>query len=73
MDIKYFPEKNTIVLSGLIEEGDSEKAQKVFSEAKNGFEILLSSPGGALLEAIEIGKLVDKYQNLKRQMKRLFH
>ncbi len=61
MKVSYLPGKNQVVLSDSIEKGDREKIQKAFLKAKRGFSVKLNSPGGNLLEALDIGDLIKKF------------
>ena len=59
-DIEVFPsdDLNIIVITGRIEKGDEDKFADIAIKAEQGV-VFLSSPGGALIPALEIGKLIQ--------------
>ncbi len=60
MEVVYNQKKNQVLLIGPIYVGDKEKIKKVFSEASAGFSVKLNSPGGVLLEALNISALIEE-------------
>ena len=59
-DIQFYPDEklNIIVVKGQFEAGDEAKFAAIAVKAQKGL-VFLDSPGGALLPALEIGKLIQ--------------
>ena len=60
----FVPGSNSLgatILEGVIKQGDAEKLATELAIAPH-YEIILASPGGDLVEAIKIGRLIRKYR-----------
>jgi hypothetical protein len=57
-EIRVGPNGDEIVLEGSIERGDFEKLRSLLANGEFGPDLFLASPGGDVVEAIKIGRLI---------------